>query len=267
MSKVSVVTICFNEEKNIVETIESVINQTYLDVEYIIKDGCSQDRTNEIIESVIDKNKHINIKHIIKKDTGIYNAMNQAIDECTGEWIIFINAGDLFWAKDTLKKIFQEADVNESEILFGNVLMRDVSGDRIWKGKINQLPYKMPFGHPACLIKREVLKQMRFNERYRIVADYELILRCYENGYKFWDLDEIITIFKLNGVSSTKYLKKYKEHIQVLKDHNLYTNKKRVLYPVEIMIALIKEVIDKRMPIKLQIVLRKVYMKRIKKYV
>ena len=90
---ISIITICFNAEQNIAKTMESVLNQTYHNIEYIIKDGKSLDRTNEIIEQYKEKfeKKGIRFLHIIQEDQGIYDAMNQAINSITGQYVIYMN--------------------------------------------------------------------------------------------------------------------------------------------------------------------------------
>ena len=265
--KVSVVTICFNEEKKIRKTMESVLKQTYENVEYIIKDGVSTDNTNVTIDAILSDYEGKNVRHIIKLDDGIYDAMNQAISECQGEWIIFINAGDYLATNDILKDIFDKDISERIDILYGNVITKDFSGESVWIADINKLPYKMPFSHQACFIRTKIAKELEFDVDYRIVADYEMILRCYERGCLFQNVNNIIAVFELDGVSSQNYLEKNKEHYQVLSNHKIMNTKLILKYPCEMCLAWIKSFIDKHVSMRMQINLRKLYKTRIKGYV
>lgn len=265
MKKISVVTICFNESRNIIQTMLSVVNQTYKNIEYIIKDGMSTDNTNEIISNFILYRTDTCIKHLIKKDTGIYDAMNQAIDICTGDWIIFINAGDQFISANVLENIFDKK-IYESDILYGDVMTQDISGKSIWKANITKMPYKMPFSHQACFIKTELLQKMYFNLNYKIAADYELLLRCYEQQYQFENINCLVALFSLDGVSSTNYVSKMKEQYTVWKDHELLCFKLKIKFPFFIVCAWVKGMIDQYMPVPIQIYLRRIYKHYFKRY-
>ena len=102
MVKVSIVTVVFNDQENILKTIKSVTNQSFKDREYLVIDGGSTDNTKEIINQNISSID----KYISEKDKGIYDAMNKAIDMAEGEWIIFMNSGDVFVDDHVLEKVF-----------------------------------------------------------------------------------------------------------------------------------------------------------------
>lgn len=102
MVKVSIVTVVFNDQENILKTIKSVTNQNFKDREYLVIDGGSTDNTKEIINQNISSID----KYISEKDKGIYDAMNKAIDMAEGEWIIFMNSGDVFVNDHVLEKVF-----------------------------------------------------------------------------------------------------------------------------------------------------------------
>lgn len=104
MKKISIVTVVYNDENNILRTILSCYNQTIQDKEYIIIDGDSSDGTKKIIDANIPKID----KYISEKDKGIYDAMDKAIDIAEGEWIVFMNSGDVFAGNNTLEIIFSK---------------------------------------------------------------------------------------------------------------------------------------------------------------
>ena len=114
--RVTVVTVTYNEERNLATTIESIIQQTYRSKEYIIVDGNSSDRTPEIISQYSD---HID-KLICEPDDGVYDAMNKAIDIAGGEWIIFINAGDILCDSEVLSRVFQYEITAEIDFIYEN---------------------------------------------------------------------------------------------------------------------------------------------------
>jgi len=112
---VSIVTVCYNSEKTIRDTIESVLNQTYRNIEYILVDGASKDSTVDIIKSYEEKfrEKGISYKWISEPDTGIYNAMNKGIDMASGEWCYFLGSDDILFDKNVILSITNELlDVN-----------------------------------------------------------------------------------------------------------------------------------------------------------
>ena len=107
--KLSVITVVYNDVKGIERTMLSVLNQTYLNIEYILIDGLSTDGTLDIIKKYQDR-----IKSIIEKDAGIYDAMNKGLAIATGDYILFMNSGDEIYASDTVDKIF--ATTNDADI-------------------------------------------------------------------------------------------------------------------------------------------------------
>ena len=115
MVKVSIITVCYNSEKTIRDTIESVVSQNYSDIEYIIVDGKSQDKTLSIVESY----GHSIAKIISEKDRGMYDAMNKAIAKTNGNWLYFLGADDEI-CKDSFQNIFSQ-DWKDANLIFGNI--------------------------------------------------------------------------------------------------------------------------------------------------
>ena len=130
---ISIVTVSFNSEKTIRQTIESVLNQTYTNIEYNIVDGASTDKTVEIATQYKDDFEAKGIKYIItsEKDKGIYDAMNKGMDRATGSWIIFMNAGDTFCDNEVIKNIFGYNDLSDYSVIYGDCYV----------SKLNQLQY------------------------------------------------------------------------------------------------------------------------------
>lgn len=264
MCKVSVVTIVRNDCVNIGRTMISVLTQSLKDFEYIVKDGLSDDGTQETIINVCTMYPDKRIKYINRKDSGIYDAMNQGVTYCQGKWVIFINSGDMFADKDVLKDIFDRLNKNV-DVLFGDAIVRDESGDAIWKADISKIRKKMPFCHQSCFIKRELLLQFPYDTSYKIAADYNNILDIYAKNKKFYDVGRVISVFELNGVSSTKYVDRCKERNLVIQRHG-YQRGSKLVGVLELMIQYIKGAVEKIVPKKFLINLKRWYKKRIKKY-
>lgn len=125
--KITVVTVCFNAEKVLEQTILSVLNQTYKNVEYVLIDGGSNDGTLEVIKKYADK-----VKWISEPDKGIYDAMNKGIKMATGEWICFMNAGDSFASNDVLEKVFLKEYPEDVKFLYSDNWYEDEKGLRTY---------------------------------------------------------------------------------------------------------------------------------------
>ena len=182
---ISVITVVKNGEKYLEQTIKSVIDQTYPNIEYIIVDGGSTDNTLDIIQKY--KNK-IDC-WISEGDKGIYDGMNKGIDLAKGEWINFMNAGDKFYKNDIIERIFfgKNYDVDfiygDCEIVYNPKFSRiQQAGEvkNLWKGMI--------FSHQSLFTRRGVFKKYKFNINNKIGADFEFIYNCYINKYKFYNL-------------------------------------------------------------------------------
>lgn len=265
--KISIVTICFNSEKEILTTLQSIVDQDYNNYEIVIKDGLSKDNTMRIVNSFIDENPNTAFIIDSSSDKGIYNAMNVAIDMARGEWIFFLNSGDCFASKDVLSKVSKTL-IDENDVVFGNVIMCDGTGDSRWKGDLSQIEKKMPFGHQSCFIKTELSRRYKFNEQYKIAADYDMILRAYKEGRVFEYLDEDIARFDMDGISSTGFCATMRERYAVRCSNKVieadYT--KTFLYKKDILLARIKEYILKHFSGKILFRLREFYKIKIKKY-
>ena len=169
--KISVVTVCYNAVGIIEDTIQSVINQTYPELEYIIIDGGSTDGTVDIIKRYSSKLTY----WVSEPDKGIYDAMNKGIKAASGAYINFMNAGDRFYDNEVLKKFASQADEN-CKIIFGDwVIKLDNLFEYRKPLSIKYLDTKLMFTHQAVFVSLSYHKMNLFDTRYKLAADYNLV--------------------------------------------------------------------------------------------
>ena len=196
----SIVTITYNAFEELEKTINSVKSQTFDSYEYIIIDGASTDGSLDIIKKY---QKYITFS-ISEKDNGIYNAMNKSIDYCNGEWVIFMNSGDIFVDNFVLEKIFSRHYDDNIGVLYGYT--------QTGKGRMRFRPFvckkknsiQMGFCHQSTIVRCEILKKYKFDEHYKLAADYNLLFKLWKDGVDFFQLGIDIALFDTSGVSSTK---------------------------------------------------------------
>lgn len=212
---VSVITVVKNGEKFLEKTIQSVINQTYSNVEYIIIDGASTKVTLEIIKSYEDKIDY----WLSETDDGIYDAMNKGIDLSTGKWINFMNAGDKFCENNTIEKIFVGDNYNNNDFIYGDCkIVYNSKFSRIQKaGEIKNLWKGMIFSHQSLFSRRHIFNKYKFNINNRIGADFEFLFTCYVNEYKFRNVHFPIAIVLAGGLSDTERVRSVLEWWSVIK--------------------------------------------------
>ena len=204
--KISIITVCYNSEETISDTIQSVLSQDYKDVEYIIVDGKSTDRTLEIIQSIKSR-----IKLISEKDRGIYDAMNKGINIASGDVIGILNADDVYKNSQVLTAVMDAFKANVS-IVYGDieyVKYDDLSKVvRKWKAGVFRSG-KFKWGwmppHPGFFIKKSCYESFGlFNLNLSTSADYELMLRMLEVHHLSCNyISKTITSMRVGGASNS----------------------------------------------------------------
>ncbi len=195
--KISIITVVFNGENTIKDTINSIVNQSFLNYEYIIIDGCSTDNTLNIINEFSDKISHI----ISEPDKGIFDAMNKGLLVAKGEWIIFINSGDLLYEKDTLFKVFN-SNINFSafDLIYGDVFLYDNKDAYLFKSKTSKIKINLnAICHQSVLIRKR--SHDFFDLRYKLSADHKIIYKLFKSNKVFYT-NFIISKILIGGVSS-----------------------------------------------------------------
>lgn len=178
---VSIVTVCYNAVDTIEETILSVINQTYPNIEYIVIDGGSTDGTKKIVE----KYQHKIRRWVSEADNGIYDAMNKGICFATGKWINFMNAGDTYYDEKTIEDFIMRVSPY-TDIAYGDTIIKLAVGRFLQKAQdIDVLTNQMAFGHQAAFMKTSLHKNMPFETSYRSSGDYNFFYQAYMKNYVF----------------------------------------------------------------------------------
>jgi len=203
MLKFTIITVCYNAEKSIKKTIESVLTQTYSDIEFLIMDGLSTDHTLDIINEYSEDKR---LAVFSNEDSGIYNAMNRGIAKMTGDYVCFLNAGDIFYDNNVVNKISQYLTDNKWDIIIGNYIEKKHEISRIvkmnatinWKEILengNGICHQAIFASIDCLSNG-------FNEKYKFAADFNWLCEQVNLGYDIQWVDVVISEFDAYGVSS-----------------------------------------------------------------
>lgn len=210
----TIVTVTYNAEDTLQNTIDSVKQQTYKNIEYIVIDGNSKDRT----KSIIQKNLGSIDYWISESDSGIYEAMNKGTRMASGQWINFMNAGDSFADSEVLAKVAAQTNT-ESNVIYGDRYYHSQGIKTLQKAKsIDTIFERMPFGHQSAFVRTEILKPLGFNETYKFAADYNLFVTLYMNKCGFKQIDLPVCNFEAGGQSESG-LRPYLETIKILLDN------------------------------------------------
>lgn len=237
--RITVITVSYNSDRTIVETLKSVKNQTYNNIEHIIIDGQSKDKTLEIVNSF----EHVS-KVISEKDNGIYDAMNKGIKNSTGQIIGILNSDDIFYDNEIIENIANEFNLNpEIQMIYGDIVFfKNSEGNiiRYWKTKpyfegFFENGYSIP--HPSMFVRSSVYKEVGMYEpNYQISSDIDFMIRALKTysisskylpcvivkmrygGRSTKDLSnillgnsEILNVFKKNNLKASRFffLKKF----------------------------------------------------------
>lgn len=202
--KFSIVTVTYNSEKTLEDTIKSIAAQNYTDYEYIIIDGGSTDKTLEIIE----KYKNVVSRYVSEPDEGISDAFNKGIHMANGEIIGIINSDDQLG--ENALKIISEHIESDTDVFYGNAIMFG-GKEKDYRYKpfpnIDVLRERMALVHPATFVRRAAYdKYGVFDKKYKCQMDRDLLLRMYIGGAKFQYFDADLAKFRLGGVNQKTYI-------------------------------------------------------------
>jgi len=213
--KASVITVCYNSEKTIERTLLSVLGQTFKNIEYIIIDGLSEDRTVSICESFRDRFKEAGIDYRIfsEKDGGIYDAMNKGAKKATGDIVGMINSDDIYEprAVELMVKAFKKEDF---DLAWGDIRMILPSGKTfIKKARLRNYTTSRDWNHPTQFVKRSIYDEFLYRCE-NISDDMDLFFRVKKAGKKLFVINEVLADFTMGGVSSSIPLREVPERIK-----------------------------------------------------
>ena len=210
--KVSVVTICFNCESVIEKTIRSVVNQTYKRLEYVVIDGASKDKTMGVINRYRDKIDYISSE----PDNGIYDAMNKGVLACTGDYIIFMNAGDCFYNETVLERFIPQIS-KDTVIAHGDIMSLHNKIKYISKPiPLYMMGTKMVVKHQATFTRSDYHKEHLFDVSYRSSGDYNFFYKAYfHDAVKFQYVPLCVANYDISGTSNVNFRRSYRENLRI----------------------------------------------------
>lgn len=220
---ISIITVVYNGENLLEGTIQSVLNQSYPNIEYIIVDGKSKDGTLSVINKYADKISH----WISESDKGLYDAMNKSLDLVTGDFIWFMNAGDRIFAPDTVEKMVAQY-TSETDILYGEVMLVDDARKHIdirSNLTTQKLPNHLNFNslqrgmvvcHQGFLPRKSIAKKYMTGN---LAADIDWVLECLKQSRKNTNTHLILSEYLQGGVSKQRHQQSLKDRYQILKKH------------------------------------------------
>ena len=227
--KISIITVVKNNKETIARSIDSVLSQTYKNIEYIVIDGCSTDGTIEIANSYKDK---IDV-FISEPDNGIYDALNKGVFISTGEFVTILHSDDIFFDKHSVLNMAKIIQKNQVELCFSNMGIVNNSNTVLryymagyfkpWMLRMGWLP-----PHPTCFIKKSLFNEFGpYSLKYSLAGDFDFLVRIFfKRDIKWIYLDQITVIMKHGGASNSGYKSKIlaaKEIRKSLKDNHVFS--------------------------------------------
>lgn len=198
--KISIVTVCYNATNVIKNVLQSVLSQTYMNLEYIIVDGASKDNTVEVLKEY-EQRFEGRMRWVSEPDNGVYDAMNKALDMATGDFVLFLGADDHLLSPDTISKVISMIDKNDV-VYYGDVYRN--SRNDLYRGKFNKYLLACEnICHQAILYPRPVYKSMKYDLKFPIYADYVYNIRNWRK-YNFKYLPICISFYNCSGLSGSE---------------------------------------------------------------
>jgi glycosyltransferase involved in cell wall biosynthesis len=211
----SIVTVVYNNLRDIERTILSIINQTYPNIEYIVIDGASSDGTVEIINKYRSSISHL----VSEKDAGIYDAMNKGLNLATGDYVLFMNSGDEIYELETVSKVFAltlDADIYYGETEMFNRQWQSL-GRRRHKAPENftwkSFKYGMSISHQAIYIKKSLVELYDLN--YKLSSDIDWIIKAAKKAKKIVNTKMNVAKYLVGGMSKAKHSESLKERFKI----------------------------------------------------
>lgn len=243
--KVSIITVCFNSEETIDKAINSVLSQSHKDIEYIIIDGESKDKTIDLVRRYISKLSFFKTE----PDEGIYDAFNKGIELATGDVICFLNSDDIYTSTHVISKIASAFATTDVDIIYGDVIYHNKQNPskviRRYKSgnfSIKRLAWGWMPAHPSVFMRRGVYDTYgNFKKNYKIAGDYEFFCRIMKGGQlKSMYFPEAFVNMRAGGVSTSGFKNTYilnSEVVRACRENGINTSIFRILskYPLKLL--------------------------------
>jgi glycosyltransferase involved in cell wall biosynthesis len=224
LPKISIITSTYNCKDTLQATIDSIKQQDYPNIEYIVIDAGSSDGTLEIIQNNLDT---INV-YVSEPDRGISDAFNKGIQQATGDYLYFIGSGDCLLSPDVLSKMFDNIDSKNDLLLCGRVQRVDISGNVLWSTpfipqfKKASLLFKMALPHQGLFTHREIFKKYGlFDVENKFCMDYEHLLRYYHQFPHVVSKDIEVASWVEGGIGTNRYLEIFDEYHAIKCKHKV----------------------------------------------
>ena len=223
---ISIITVCYNAEKEIVATLKSVKEQTFKGYEYIIIDGASKDNTLKVVVDSGVEPTHL----VSEKDNGIYDAMNKALFIAKGEYLMFLNAGDSLYSPNTLQHIADVAQKENPDVIYGDTAIVDADRKYLRPRKLrppkqltrNSFKNGMLVCHQAFLPKRTLV--VPYDMQYRFSADFDWCVKILSVSKKCSQIEGFIVNYLEEGATTRNHIKSLKERFCIMiKHYGLFT--------------------------------------------
>ena len=228
--KVSIITVVWNNKETIKDSINSVLNQTYADIEYIVVDGSSSDGTVDIVKGYVDKISHF----ISEPDEGIYDALNKGIELATGDVIAILHSDDIYCNEFVVSDMVGKMTSSNAEFCFSDMVVINCQLDKVlryyranyfsrWMFRIGWMP-----PHPTCFIKKSLFDEFgMYSTDYKIAGDFDLLVRFFYGRKIRWSyLDQITIKMSAGGASNSGWQSKrliFNEISRSLKSNGIWS--------------------------------------------
>lgn len=216
--KISIVTVVYNAHTLIERTIKSVLSQTYLNIEYIVIDGASSDGTLELAK----KYQHQIALILSGKDNGIYDAMNKGLSYATGDYVLFLNAGDELYSSDTISSVVLLGD---ADVYYGNTAVVNEQGLLLGDRRLSppeqldweSLKFGMCVSHQSFIAKRSLCE--KYNLKYTVSADIDWVIQVLKKSNKIVNTKNYISKFLAGGTSNKRRKLALAERFSIMTHH------------------------------------------------
>ena len=237
---ITVATVTYNAETTLGRTLESVQRQIYPRVEHLIIDGCSSDGTLGLVQRYVEQNSNAEVPHSIRlvqeRDEGIYDAMNKALQQATGDYIVFLNAGDKFCNERTLSIVakcacWHKGSPKNPAVVYGQTNIVDDDGNVAGKRE-HSAPEKltsrsfllgMLVCHQSFYVRTDLAREEAYNLRYHYSADYDWCIRVMKRAERrrlsFVNTHTALTDYLKEGTTTKNHRKSLKERLRIMAHH------------------------------------------------